>query len=90
MQAYKEDVPASVLLVVVGIVVAGLGAALAGGGPGSSALGSGLVAVGALLFGLGILIEFFSIGSNLRRIAHYSARQADDDQGPDPRGRPAA
>lgn len=69
----KQGTPASIWLVAIGILIAGIGwmVGVASGQPGygSAELGSGLTAVGGLLFGLGLLVEFFSIGSSLRRIA---------------------
>src|SRR5690348_10599952 len=69
----KQGTPASIWLVAIGILVAGIGWMVAYGSSQSGAsnadLGSGLTAFGGLIFGLGLLIEFFSIGSSLRRIA---------------------
>lgn len=69
----NEGTPASVWLVAIGILVGVIGWMLtmgpADGPSGFRDTGGGLVTLGEVLFGLGILIEFFSIGSSLRKIA---------------------
>lgn len=78
----KEGTPVSVVLVAVGMLLAGVGWMLAFASGQASAewvsLGNGLLAVGGILLGLGILIEFFSIGSNLRRIVRSMTETARD------------
>lgn len=69
----KDQTPASIWLVSIGILLAGIGWMVAAGsdraGANSGGLGNGIIVVGGLLFALGLLIEFFSIGASLRRLA---------------------
>lgn len=68
----SESAP-SVWLVGLGILVAAVGWMVSYNSQqaslGPSSLGSGLVAAGAGMFFLGLVLELFSIGSSLRRIA---------------------
>ena len=81
-----ESVPGSAVVLIVGFLMVAIGWMVAAGSMdvGTANMGRGLEWLGGAIFSLGILIEFFSMGSSLRKISKLLAESHGPSDAADP------